>query len=221
MKRDIVYPYKKTNSDEFKYSLKSLKNLDHGKIYVIGDKEEWFDEYGITHVRPERVTWGIHSPYHDVFNKLITAVMIPELSDEFILMNDDFFVMKPAEIENWHRGDIREQRETRNVRDTYTRALDHTIEFLGRWKLNYVNYELHVPFLFDKKLLADLLEECKTEVYHRQGLLLRTLYGNRYQIQSTFMTDVKNTKDLDSTFLSSSEVTFKHGEIGKYIREHL
>lgn len=45
MNFNIVYYFQGQNSEELKYSIRSVeKNLDHDVIYLVGDKPSWFKE---------------------------------------------------------------------------------------------------------------------------------------------------------------------------------
>ena len=45
MSFNIVYYFQGQNSEELKYSIRSVeKNLDHDVIYLVGDKPSWFKE---------------------------------------------------------------------------------------------------------------------------------------------------------------------------------
>ena len=42
---DIVYFVKPSeDNDELKYSLRSLKNLNHGQVYLVGYRPSWVDK---------------------------------------------------------------------------------------------------------------------------------------------------------------------------------
>ena len=49
---DIVYVYKQSGDggQELKHSLRSLCNITHGKIFVVGDREDWFSDHIIHHL---------------------------------------------------------------------------------------------------------------------------------------------------------------------------
>ena len=92
---DIVYILKKDiQSDELRYSLRSLKNFPHDKVWFFGgipedlkpDRAVYVEQRGTT-------TWA------KVRNTIELVCRTREVSDDFWLFNDDFFVMKP--VDEW------------------------------------------------------------------------------------------------------------------------
>ena len=42
---DIVYPIKKTiKNEDLRYSLRSLCNIEHNKVFIIGELPDWVSE---------------------------------------------------------------------------------------------------------------------------------------------------------------------------------
>lgn len=79
------------NNEEIRYSIRALETnmLDLRNIYIIGEDPKFLQKIK-------------HIPAHDssnykhinAYHKIILACKIEELSDEFLLMNDDFFMTK-------------------------------------------------------------------------------------------------------------------------------
>jgi len=86
------------NNDEIRISLRSLEKymLDLGNVYIIGEL-------------PDFAKNVIHLPSKDysvdkwknAYNKVKNACQIDDLSDEFLLMNDDFFMLEPFTGADW------------------------------------------------------------------------------------------------------------------------
>jgi hypothetical protein len=101
---DIVYIYRHSRDDgrELRYSLRSLSNVPHGKVFIIGDKPKWTK--GIVHV-PASDPHGLKAL--NALHKITVACRDPRVSEDFVLMNDDFYVLKPIPgIPTLHRGTI-------------------------------------------------------------------------------------------------------------------
>ena len=217
MKRDIVIPYKLSKSGELEYAIKSCKNLKHGRIIVVGDKPE----LEVEHAKPFIVRWGMLSAHHDVINKL-SYIIGTKLTDEFILMNDDFFVMQPTDLRTYHRGTLANHIASRRLNDNYTKTLVKTYDYLKSIGIEEpLSYELHTPMVLNKHKLREMYEAIVPLISHSSVMLTRSLYGNIYKIGGDFMDDVKNpTVPIGMMFISSSDATFK-GELGEYIRSNL
>lgn len=212
---DVVYVYKKNGSLELDWSLKSLKNIKHRNVYIVGDQTD----LDAIHVQPMVNKWSSKSAYHDQINKMLTACWIPELSEDFILMNDDFFVLEKWEPENYHRGDLDMHIKARRVMDAYSRSLMETKRYLEAKGLATNSYELHTPFVFNKNKLSDLI--LGLDFNTRTRYQIRSIYGNTYSVDAEYRMDVKNPalfQGLD--LISTNERTFLY-EIGDYIREML
>lgn len=200
---DVVYPLKNmTDNDyvELRYSLRSLKNVKHNRVIIVGGKPDWIDN--IIHIDE----YDVHSlKGSNSLRKILTTFSI--VSDDFIYMNDDFFLLKPQEIGCFHQGDFKENVERKAPMLNYSRYWQgmHRTAILFDKPLDY---EVHYPFVFNKnKFQAMLKKYDMTNAY-----ALRSLYGNEYNVGGEFMKDNKvyNLETFkqafkDNIFVSSSD----------------
>ena len=141
----------------------------------------------------------------------------PELSENFILMNDDFFILKPikdpiSEL-NLCRGTIQEvliELRKRNGDDTpYTVSMAQTQIFLQ--DLGYkepLSYELHTPMVINKNSFLSIFS-----LPHIDSISAghqRSIYGNLFLKNSKKIKDVKvyknfQTDNTNETFLSTED----------------
>ena len=199
--RDIVTPYLPNNSGELEVSIDLInKNVPHRYIHVI---DQTF--HPISHV--------------DQMLKLKWAIENLDLTDEFYLFNDDFFVVEPVDhIHYLHRGSLKTQSDKR-PNGYYGKALKDTLKYLDADSLSY---ELHLPFLFDKRKLIQLIYLIMPTIQMNHCPLIRSTYGNIYKVGGEQMDDVKNIDDFEgSTYLSTTELSFARKPIGDYIRSKL
>lgn len=212
---DIVYVHRQKNSDEILWSIKSLKNVKHRNIYIIGDPVSHTAVINIPHTAHP---WAKRSKYHDQISKLMQVCSDRRISETFLLMNDDMYITKPWQPVNYNRGTLSEHFTNRGMVDQYSRSLMYTDTFLANHSLPALSYELHTPFLMEKTKLKSVIESLPLS---GQALQIRSIYGNTYDVPTEFMEDVKNTdKPETMTLLSTSENTFR-GELGDYIRKVL
>jgi hypothetical protein len=131
-----------------------------------------------------------------------------EIPEDFVLMNDDFFIMKKIDrVENYYGGLLSVrcfEYSQKHARSTYTKRLFQTLKTLKRIGfLSPLDYELHVPMSVQKSKLAKALE---------YGVLWRSVYGNLYNIGGTEISDVKIYFDgldqANNVFLNSNNVPF-------------
>lgn len=227
---DILYLIKDTpTNEEMKYSLRSLVNIPHDKVFLVGGCPKEIDKTKIIHIPLKQTP----NKYQNTTTAIQAACKDPRLSEEFILMNDDFFILKliqdPHKELNLCRGTMAEviQEYTKIYRsdsNSYMVGMRQTKIFLEDLGIkNPLSYELHIPTIMAKNgvLRAFSLPYLHTlRVIHK-----RTIYGNLYQNDSQKVDDVKirNKKDLEhlaikeQKFLSTADDTWKY--VKPYMQE--
>ena len=179
---DVVYFIKDgTRNEEFRYSLRSIcKNMPFARVWVFGGCP--------TNIVPDvriRVNQEGKTKWDKVHAMFKLACENKELSENFILFNDDFFIMKPIDkIETYHRGLLEDHTKVLG-KGPYASMLNGIDEELKSRKLGTYSYELHIPFIFNKKKLLKLLED------NPDLRCTRTMYGNTYKIGGERRSDVK------------------------------
>lgn len=215
----IIYPYLKNYSRELEWSIKSLVNTEHDGAIVIGDRPDY--EVDAKFIKPDNPPlWARMSPYNDVVNKLLVASRL-DIGDDFVFMNDDFFLMKPWDGTIYDRGTIADHVARRRT-DTYTQMLERTKSWLEKNNYQTKSFDTHTPMIFNRKNLEELILRILPDIQYGGSMSIRTLYGNVYDVASEKMSvDTKNPTDYHgSAILSTNEETF-NGEIGVYIRKAL
>jgi|GEM_PF-989763 len=222
---DVLYLVKYSeDNEELKYSLRSLKNLNHGRVFIAGYKPAWVDSR-VEHIqcRPGG------KKYQSIRTDLLVALNDPRLSEDFVLMNDDFFIMQPTKrmpilrrIENIeHYINLFTKLDPDSY---YVKTMREARELLISWGIMDIHsYELHVPMYFNKRKLLALLDKLPEDypITH-----IRTIYGNYYDIGGEPVDDVKVINDeqdipYDGQFVSTSDESFKNGNVGKMLRRKL
>ena len=109
-KYPAVYVYRSmgNSGNELKYSIRSLKNLSdwNGEVYVVGDSESWFNN--ISFIKPSRL---MNDKYRDVYFKL-GLILESDIADDFILMNDDFYITEETNLKPLHKGLLKADQES-------------------------------------------------------------------------------------------------------------
>lgn len=214
---DCVIPYIKSHSQELLWSVLSLQNIKHGNVYVIGDKP---DMEGIIHLEDDKKAWSHYGSYWNQASKYLTACNNPDISDDFVASNDDFFVMSEWQPINYNRGTLSEHIQGRRMSDQYQRSLMYTEQYLEANNYPALSFELHTPFVYNKRKLKKLIESLPKN--RARPLQIRSLYGNIYGVETERIADVKNISDYQGKMLlSTNEKTFTAGDIGEYIRFEL
>lgn len=180
---NFVYICKDGDNEELKYSIRSVvQNCPVTDVFVVGGKPDWYTGNYIS-VNQK------YSKYKNAFNNFKTICETKEIPEDFILMNDDFFIMKPTEnIVSYYNGTIEnkiEQYESILGRSSYINKLKITQDRLLQLGIsNPLNYEIHVPMKMSKQKFCNVLGM-------NHNLLYRSIYGNLNKDLSLEMTDVK------------------------------
>ena len=217
-KRDIVYILRDNiDPEELRYSLRSVeKNFPHNKVWFIGGKAKGLKPDGaIYHQQSGPTKWDY------IKSSMWKAIECDEITSEFFLFNDDFFIMKPFKgkfvnfidkeledrIEELHKG---------TGMTAYCRTLFKAMNELRALRLPEHNFEVHLPMLVDKNGMSIALKRISSPQ-------MRSAYGNVNLIPYKQHTDVKvydmESVPSDADFLSTNDETFRNGKVGEFIRQ--
>ena len=209
---DFVYICKPGDNEELRYSIRSvLYSFPDAKIWVVGGKPKW---YSGNYISVDQN----HHKYANAINNLHAVCDSDEISEEFVLMNDDFFIIKKInKIDQFYNGLLSTKIDRyiqitgssmyiKKLIMTRTRLVDSGIE-------NPLDYELHIPMIMEK-------EKLKNIILKYPSCLWRSMYGNIYNVGGSQMEDVKiyinkkhsarsNEITTNSIFMSTEDQAFK------------
>ena len=216
MTPDVVYVVRPgEKNEELRYSLRSLVNLPHGEVWIAGHCPKWVS----AEVRRIPVSTRIQGRQSAKAN-LRAACEHPEVSESFVYMCDDFFVMQPMEsVPAMHRGPVADIVRNHRLASSYTRALEKTAAILTeRGIAEPLMYDLHAPMLVTKRGMLEVLDLCDSALMHEL-----TLYGNLHHIGGERRPNHKiHRRDSgwqDWPFLSTNDSGFSTLPVGKFIRD--
>jgi hypothetical protein len=191
---NYVYICREGNNEELRYSIRSVEaNLPKGNVWVVGGKPKWYT--------------GLHIPVKSGLGKQRNAVqnllMITEseeIPENFVLMNDDFFVVKPVlKIKTYHGGSLQDKINVRKALtpgSRYLSLLSRTQKALQKRGIeDPLDYDIHVPMPMTKSGLKTALD---------LGIQWRSAYGNIYKVGGTKIKDVKVYGSINFLELSYS-----------------
>lgn len=177
---DIVYPYRATGTGlELRYSLRSLRNFPHDSVWVVGDSLEWLR----TRVLSAGKRLG-ETKWENTRRKIRQACHDDSVSDPFVLMNDDIFVMEPVErVEPLYSATLRQAvGNQRGPRALYLQGLAATEDALRRLgHTDPLSYELHVPMVVHKAQWLEA-EGVLGDLTAHSAAQMRSFYGNYWGI---------------------------------------
>ena len=178
---DYVYICRSGDNDELKYSLRSIEeNMPEGRVWVVGHRPIWYIGDFIS-------VDDIGGKFDNIRNCIKTVSEHSEISDDFVLMNDDFFALRPInKLNNYHGGllenKIMRYKELR-MAPKYIRLLELTLKQLKESGINNpIDYDIHIPMTINKTMLKDAIN---------LAFFPRSAYGNLAKLEATKITDVK------------------------------
>jgi hypothetical protein len=208
---DFVYICRSGENEELRYSIRSvIHSFPDAKVWLVGGKPDW---YSGNHIPIDQR----HHKYANAINNMHAICDSKDISEEFVLMNDDFFIIKKIDkIDNFYNGLLSEKidRYTKITGSSlYIRKLIMTrTRLIEQGMGEPFDYELHVPMVMEKNKLKEILRK-------HPSCLWRSMYGNIYSVGGSQMDDVKfyvnqrhtsRSKEIseESTFLSTEDQSF-------------
>ncbi|WP_433895190.1 hypothetical protein [Sphingobacterium mizutaii] len=185
----VLIPYLKSEADgdELKFALRSLEqNLkENFSVVIIGDREDWFSPE-IVHIphQPHLIKEEcdcpipsmVRNPQADVTHKIFTAIASGEIDGDFILTNDDIFLLGPT-----HLSDIAVLKafglldKGGKEGGIYNQNIKRTAKALEGNNLPLHRYGAHIPVLLNAESIIDVIEKYNAT---ERGFLLTSLYFN-------------------------------------------
>lgn len=218
--KDIIYILKKDiDPYELTYSLRSVEaNFPHRKVWFVGAQPRGLvPDARIIHEQTGSNKWDkIRSSMYEVARN-------EDVTSDFFLFNDDFFVMQPVKGKwiNFASGTLTDriyQFAAENPwLSPYARTLFKAREELKTLGCGEVNYDVHLPMLFNKDAVIQAIRQCSSpQMRSVYGNITKSPYKDRKDVKIGNMIEIP-PEDID--FLSTNETSFKDGKVGEFIRE--
>ncbi len=195
---DIVYPLNEGLShfrnQEIKYSLRSVEKFvtNFRNIYIIGFKPPFLNEKVILIPHKDH-------PYHckerHIMEKFLVACSIPDVSDRFLMFNDDYFFTKPVNAQKipfYIKGYLKGSINKRKPGNLYRQSLENTYNALTKKGFGTEHFDLHYPIYYDKKKFPEVMSSYDWDI--RAGYVVKSLYANSLGIHGAYRKDCKIQK---------------------------
>lgn len=200
----LVYPVRPgVKNEELRYSLRSVEaNLPVESVTIVGYCPPWLKPdlfiAGNKHVDKQR----------NVFGNVRLACEHDGVPDEFVSMNDDFFVLAPVtEIPVVYRGRLADHLELIHRHGWWWKSMEATMRYLLEQGIeDPLSYDLHRPLPTVKRDMAKVLAEA-ADYQPRNPPQWRTLYGN--------LAGIGGTQDADDVKVYSAKV--EHRARGPFV----
>jgi hypothetical protein len=189
---DVVYIVKEEkNYDELKYSLRSIERFMEGidNVYIIGPQPKWLGYKAIHFYFEDNPAYNKE---RRIMEKIKFACSLDMISENFVLMNDDYFLLSPLSVDDikyQHSGLLKNVYIGKPDTSKYRRALSNTEMALCRKGLDCKHFDVHTPIVYSKKLFTAVMN-----MYHWDtpySFVVRSLYCNTLKIEGELIKDVK------------------------------
>ena len=220
---DVVYILRNEiakNANELTYSVRSLvENWTFRRLWFVGGNPKTIVPDGSIYHQQEGAT-----RYERVRSSMERIAECDDISEQYFLFNDDFFIL--TKFEEWtplFKGTIEDHADSLKAKYNGTSSYEKEIRFAGELLAKYgyptKNYSLHVPYLVDKKKATETFKKFPSSA------MFKNLYGNMHNIGGVEVDrDVKihhlheNIKP-GAKLVSTNETSFRFGYVGQEIRE--
>lgn len=223
---DVVYFLKEgPNNEELRYSLRSVdQNWPYRSVWFYGGCP-----VGITPDHYEPQVQNSPTKWQNVRNMMREVCLNDEITEDFWLFNDDFFILQPMDesITAFYDGTLTSKVD--EIKSKYhgegsewSNNLELLKAKLKKAKKPELNYAVHAPMLFNRKKLLKVLDKYLDEP------MVRALYGNWWRVPAEPLKDPKYS-DADGRnisdqiyrlkIISTSDDSFRGGYVGRWLRD--
>jgi len=178
---DYVYICRKGENEELRYSIRSVYSYtSNPRIVLFGHKPSWYTGEYVP------ISEG-RSKFTNIHNAVAKISQSEKISNSFVLMNDDFFLLKNFDDTAIYNGGMLKDKikiyKSLSTNLAYVNMLEKTYSGLQNLGIkNPIDYDIHVPFRMEKNILKETIKH-KT--------LYRSTYGNLANIGGICIEDVK------------------------------
>lgn len=194
--RDLVYVVGGDSTwgyNELRYSIRSAeKNLNFNKLIIVGYKPNFLNKSVENIYIPDDKGHKYLNVAYKI-KKLLTSDLV---SDEFIFMNDDFFLLKEfPKIPYYFNKSVKQWvRQYPFYKGKYYKQIEKLYEAFPEGKF----FELHFPMVYNKKMAIDVIEKHQLNL----TLMLRSYYCNEY------IDIIKPVESLDYKIYSQNNINY-------------
>lgn len=173
---DVVYYVKGgEKNDELAHSLRSLQHFPHRRVHIVGHTPKWAKNVNSIpgNMHPNRSGW-----YNGFDNVRIIAHYDGDMTDDVVIFNDDFVVLRPIEeLPLYHRTTLERHAAMVGLDTPWGESLLKTWARLDDLGLaEPLSYDLHVPIPVSRPALREALEWI--DIDEDPPVQWRSAYGN-------------------------------------------
>lgn len=161
------------SDNETKYSLRSLEKHVSGidDVYIVGHKPVFIND-SVIHIPAKDLTFNRAK---NIATKILLACADENLSENFLLMNDDYFFLQDADVKSYpyhYNGSLRDVKAHSN----FIHHVKATIRALEGNNKPILNYDCHYPIVVNKHLFPMAHNQYSWNKEH--GYTVKSMYCN-------------------------------------------
>lgn len=156
----IVIPYKDDilSGTELLFALRSIDRYLTGwtNVVIIGTPPDWYKGESV-----QAPDYRYRKQF-SIYSKLLIACELNNVTDNFIMWNDDHYLLRPldvSEFKNWYDGYLKET-INKNHGIRYRETIANTLQLIP----DAFNYDIHTPCIYNKRLFKFLFSDRTDEV---------------------------------------------------------
>lgn len=151
MKTSIIFPLgngSRWNDTELRYSLRGIEQhlSNYGEVFVIGERPSFLSN-NIIHI-PATDGDKTYNKERNIYTKIMAACNDPRVSDDFLFMNDDHFLLSNYRADQFPYYFDGMLGDVSSVSD-YRYTLHNTKSVLG---VDVPCFDVHTPIVYNKRL---------------------------------------------------------------------
>lgn len=179
---DVVIPLGKGSKHDNIELLYSLRSVDKylsgvGLVWIVGEYPPWVKN--VDHIPfpddPQRCS------DFNIMAKVTEAISYQLLSDDFLFMNDDHYLLQPFEAAQfpYYYLDTCQAFITKRGMDSYCKRVKNTLKLLQSQNLPTKYFDVHYPIVYNKSLFLNTVSFQDW----KNGHIIKSLYANSLKIE--------------------------------------
>lgn len=164
---------------------KHLTNVRN--VYIIGERPKWITNIIWKSAKDERSS---RYKERNIFKKIKLACSLPELSDDFLFLNDDHFLLSNFDASKfpYHYKCFLSDTMLKN-QGNYRRTMNHTKKYLKSIEKEELDFDTHCPILYNKDLFLKSFEGINWNIDYGYGI--KSMYCGINGIKGDHVPDCK------------------------------
>ena len=188
---DLVYIFGRGSqwqNNELRYSLRSVQeNLQwYHKVFLVGNGPNFLSD---------KVTQIPHldiyqNKQRNIMAKIYRACNDERISENFILFNDDYFMLQPTDAVNYpYYFNTNLIDASAKYFNSYKKCIDATIKVLQAANKPLMHFDIHKPIVYNKTLFKEMCNSYDWN--HPHGYIVKSMYCNHFSIVGEGANDLK------------------------------